>query len=216
VDHYLFITQKQKGLPSNAMPLQMQSSGLLPGHENNLQQRVKSVSFHTPAAKANSKKSKATGRRAFGDISNRKPTDHSAHQQKAGGADVSVTKPAANKSASVRIERKPSTSVKKPKAVTTATSKTRSEQKAQKEVEYESIERPYGLTGRELEELYDSDDHISVCSMEKEGFVVSRAETVSLIRQAMIQRRENQSKHLEEVWQKMQDETLAMIQRDGM
>ena len=193
------------------MPLQMQPTAFLPGQENLVHHQQsqsqqlrtnKTVSFQTPAAAG--KKSKSTTRRAFGDISNKKqPLQQSAsHPQKPGV----VTKPSQSK---VRLELKPSTSAAKAKTV--STTKSKSSQKAKRQV-YDSPERPYGLTGKELDELYDSDDHISVCSMEKEGFLFSRSEASSMIRQAMDRRRQEEQAYFESL---LKDERAELARIDG-
>ena len=186
------------------MPLQMQSGGLLPGQDNNLlpQARHKSVSFQTPADAT--KKSKTTGRRAFGDISNRKQSNQSAQQN------TGLHKPTNNNNKpSVRVERQPA-SVKKPQASTNV----RSSQNPKEDV-YESIELPYGPTGRELDEMYDSDGHVSVCSMEKEGYVFSRQETASMIRRAMNERRKEEQNYSQALWENVHAENLALLHQDG-
>ena len=184
------------------MPLQTQSAALLPAQENLVQRSTKAVSFQTPGGAAN-KNSKTAGRRAFGDISNRK-------QSRPQSSKPEVTKPSQSKAASVRLERKPSASAPKAKASLS----TKSTQKAKRKV-YEEIERPYGPTGSQLDELYDSDGHHSVCSMEKEGFVFTRRDVADLLRQGMKERREDEDKFLESTWKSMDDDNAAFVRQDG-
>lgn len=168
------------------------------------QRSTKTVSFQTPAAVA--KKSKTTGRRAFGDISNRK-------QQQQSQSKPEVTKPSQSNKPSIQLERKPSTSAPK-QAKASSASTTKSSQKAKREV-YESIEIPYGPTGSELDELYDSDDHVSVCSMEKQGFVFSRRDTAALFRQGMIERRKEEEEFLASTCKSMEDANATLAREDG-
>ena len=197
------------------MPLQTQSASNLPAGQENLlvpHRSSKTVSFQTPAAA--SKKSKTTGRRAFGDISNRKQQQQRPSQSKA-----EVTKPLQSNKPSIRLERKPSaktTSAPKPqKAKASSASAAKSTQKVKDEV-YESIELPYGLTGSELDELYDSDGHVSVCSMEKEGVLFTRRDTAALFRQGMAERRKQEDEFLTTTWKKaMEDEQAALARNDG-
>ena len=197
------------------MPLQTQSASLLPGQENLLvPQRSKTVSFQTPAAAA--KKSKTTGRRAFGDISNRKQQQ----QQQSSQFKSEVTKPSQSTKPSIRLERKPSASAKSntaPKqqqAKPSSTSTKKFTQKSKRQV-YESIELPYGPTGSELDELYDSDGHVSVCSMEKEGVLFSRRDTAALFREGMMQRRKEDDQFLESMKKSMDDDNAALACQDG-
>lgn len=195
------------------MPLQTQSASLLPGQENLLvPQQSKTVSFQTPAAAA--KKSKTTGRRAFGDISNRKLQQSSQFKSE-------VTKPAQSTKPSIRLERKASASAKSntaPKQQQAKPSSTSTTTKSTKKIKhqvYESIELPYGPTGSELDELYDSDGHVSVCSMEKEGILFSRRDTAALFREGMVQRRKEDDQFLESMKKSMDDDSAALACQDG-
>ena len=180
------------------MPLQTQSAAMFPAQENLVQRSNKTVNFQTPGGAVN-KSTKTTGRRAFGDISNRKQSQPQSSKNE-------VTKPSQSKAASIRLERKPSASVPRAKA----SSSTKSMQKTKHEV-YEEIERPYGLLGSQLDELYDSDGHVSVCSMEKEGFVFTPRDIADLLRQGMKERKVEEDKFLES----MDNYNAALARQDG-
>jgi hypothetical protein len=171
------------------MPLQMHQATRLPAQENVVR---KAVSFATPGAVAKPGGGNKTGRRAFGDISNRKS---SVTQQNTGAAakTPAVVKP----QSTVRVESKPAASSVKRQAV------------------IEPIEIAYGPTGRQLMELYDSDDEFSITSIEKEGGLLTRPEREALLRQAAVQSRQAEQEHRALLWKRMEDETIALARRDG-
>jgi hypothetical protein len=160
----------------------------------------KAVSFATPGAKAAG--TKTTGRRAFGDISNRKA---SVTQQNAAAKAGGVTQTPAVVKPAVRLERKPLATTRAPKS------------SAKREaVMLEPIEVPYGPTGRQLLELYDSDDDaFSMTSLEKEGGLLTRADREALMRDAAVQHRVAAREHLSLVGKHLAEETLALARRDG-
>lgn len=200
------------------MPLQMMNSGgLLPAQENIQQHRsTKTVSFQTPAT---TKQTKTTGRRAFGDISNRKQQQQQQpSSQKNGGGGGDVTK-ASQQKPSVVLERKPAATTTTP-GVSKAKSSLSVQQKQQsrsskREVVYESIERPYGPTGRQLDELYGSDDEISVCSLEKEGVILTQSEKAAMLREAMNRRNEEDEKYLQATMKQLDEQLHVLARQDG-
>jgi hypothetical protein len=186
------------------MPLQMHHPMTRqPSAQENVPR--KAVSFATPggAVAKPTAGNKTTGRRAFGDISNRKAsvTQHNA-SAKAGG----VTQTPAVVKPTVRLEQKQSAaSAAKPKSSV-----------KQHAVMLEPIEVPYGPTGRQLLEMYDSDDDdFSMTSLEKEGGLLTRQDREAMMRDAAVQYRQAEREHLNLVETRIEEDNMALARRDG-